>query len=477
MHFPRILAMAAGAATIALAAVAIGGAAQDFGSERDNLLEAKSVQQFGIVSGLATSSSSSTSSAEATANPLALITVAKGLSVRVVTAGIAGANIDMMALWPDDTNPTHLIACNEQGVAEPGMQRINIATGAVATIVTGTANCDGVRRTAWGTILFSEEAGGGANGGRVYEMMNPLDTTGVTLNRATGIFSGGVGAANMTARPALGRLSFEGFALYPNGVVYYGDENRPSLGVAGGAYFKFVPTVPFSGGAAITNLANSPFAAGNIYGLRLGKRSGATDYGQGTQTGFGTWISVPVALDADLRAAAATLKLTGYYRPEDIDIDGAAAAQGKVRFCGPNTGNESDDQNYGEVVCITDGTLVQATANTAVPEVQFLVIGNPALAMPDNIAYQPGRGNWLIHEDADTDYPAGQVDNNDIWDCLPDGQDADLLSDGCIRVITENDPGAEWTGGIFDSTGKRFFISAQHNVTGKGVVFEITGWK
>ena len=52
-----------------------------------------------------------------------------------------------------------------------------------------------------------------------------------------------------------------------------------------------------------------------------------------------------------------------------------------------------------------------------------------------------------------------------------------LLSDGCIRVITENDPGAEWTGGIFDSTGKRFFLSAQHNITSKGVVFEITGWK
>ena len=473
MHIPRKLAFLGGTVALALAAVAVGGAAQDFGSERDDLLEAKSVQQFGIVSGLQSSSSVAVTAAEATTNPLSLITVAKGLKVRVVTAGVAGANIDMMALWPNDTNPTHLIACNEQGTTSPGMQRINIATGAVETIVTGTNSCDGVRRTAWGTVLFSEEAGGGPNGGRVYELIDPLGTTGVTLNRLTGVFSGGVGATNMVARPALGRLSFEGFALYSNGLTYYGDENRPSSGVAGGAYFKFIPTTPFAGGAPITNLSQSPFTAGSIHGLRIGPGS---NYGQGAQTGFGVWLPVPTAPDADLRAAAATLKLTGYYRPEDIDVDGAAAANGKVRFCGPNTGNEAA-QNYGEVICISDGTLVSATANTAVPEAQFLVMGNPDFAMPDNIAYQPGRGNWLIHEDAETDYPAGQIDNNDVWSCLPDGRDSDLLSDGCIRVITENDPTAEWTGGIFDSTGKRFFLSAQHNITGKGVVFEITGWK
>jgi hypothetical protein len=57
----------------------------------------------------------------------------------------------------------------------------------------------------------------------------------VTLDRATGTFSGGIGAANLVVRPALGRLSFEGHAIYPNGVVYYGDELAPTNGVAGGA--------------------------------------------------------------------------------------------------------------------------------------------------------------------------------------------------------------------------------------------------
>ncbi len=67
--------------------------------------------------------------------------------------------------------------------------------------------------------------------------------------------------------------------------------------------------------------------------------------------------------------------------------------------------------------------------------------------------------------------------NNDIFDCLDDFDDADLLSDGCIRVATLNDLTAESTGGIFDASGRRFWVSIQHNVTGHGVVLEITGWK
>lgn len=103
---------------------------------------------------------------------------------------------------------------------------------------------------------------------------------------------------------------------------------------------------------------------------------------------------------------------------------------------------------------------------------QYLVIGNPELAMMDNIANQPGRANWIIHEDGDQ-----LRGNNDLWDCLPDGADADLLSDGCVRIATLNDLEAEWTGGVFDATGTRFFVSVQHNVTGHGIVLEVAGWK
>lgn len=454
-------------------AAAANDDSRDFGSFRDHLLREQSARLFGVVDPLEVSSRESISAAVANADPTRLVTLARSLRARVVSAAPdLGANIDMMALWPDDRNPTHLIACNEQGTTNPGVQRVRLADGFVETILTGTTSCDPVRRTPWGTIIVGEET----TDGNIIEIINPLQTTGVLFNRVSGVSTGGLGAANVVTRPAVGRLAFEGIALYPNGVMYYGDENRPLNGTAGGAYFKFIPTVPWLGGASITNLAQSPLASGKVYGLRLGKRAGNTDYGQGSNTGRGTWIEIPNAGNpaTRLRTEAALNKLTGYYRPEDIDIDQKALAKGNVRFCGANTGNESDNRNWGEAMCFTDGTLDDALANAAVPETQLFVAGNPEQAMMDNVAYQPGRGTWVFHEDGDGP-EVGR--NNDLWQCLEDGDDDDQLSDGCIRIGTLNDLNAEWTGGIFDASGRRFFVSVQHNVTGHGVILEISGWQ
>ncbi|MGB5082094.1 MAG: alkaline phosphatase PhoX, partial [Burkholderiales bacterium] len=440
----------------------------DFGSFRDHILKEHSNKLFGVDKPLAASSPASITAAEANADPTRLVTLARGLRARVISAAAnLGANIDMMAFWPDDHNPTHIIACNEQGAAQPGVQRIRLSDGFVETILTGTISCDPTHRTPWGTIVVGEET----TDGNLIELINPLQTTGVLFNRAAGTFSGGVGAANLTTRPAVGKLAFEGVAVYPSGVTYYGDENRPSQGTPGGAYFKFIPTVAFLGGAPVTNLAQSPLASGRVFGLRLGKRSGNTDYGQGTNTGLGTWIEVNAA--NLLRNEAAANKLTGYYRPEDIAIDQMALADGDVRFCGNNTGNEGDDRNWGETLCVTDGTLDQALANTAIPEVQYLVVGFHELAMMDNIAYQPKTGNWILMEDGDG-VDVGR--NNDIWACLEDGEDDDELSDGCVRVLTLNDLNAETTGGFFDPSGRKFIVSIQHNVTGHGVILAISGW-
>jgi secreted PhoX family phosphatase len=210
-----------------------------------------------------------------------------------------------------------------------------------------------------------------------------------------------------------------------------------------------------------------------VFGLRLGRRT-PTDNGQGNNTGLGTWVEIPNASNANLGAAARTLGLTGFYRPEDIDIDGAALAAGRVRFCGANTGNENQNHNWGETMCFTDGTVAESLANNAIPEAQLFVVGTPEIAMMDNVAWQPGRGNWILHEDGDGP-EVGR--NNDLWACAEDGDDADALSDGCIRVGTLNDLNAEWTGGFFDETGRRFFVSIQHNVTGHGVILEVTGWR
>ena len=446
----------------------------DFGQQREHLLHAQSAQLFGIIRPLTSASTASVDAATAEANPLSMVTLAKGLKARVVASGIdLGANIDMMTLWPRE-NPTHLIVCNEQGPDRAGLQRVRLSDGKVETILSGTQSCDPAHTTPWGTVLFGEEAG---NSGSMLEIIDPLHTTGVVYDRATGAVSG-ADAANVAERPSLGHLSFEGVVVYPNGVVYYGDENRPSRATPGGAYFKFIPNTPWYGSTPISRLDESPLASGSVFGLRLGRRNGGTDYGQGSHTGLGSWVAVNNSYDADLRAAAASMQLTGYYRPEDGSADEKALAKGQVRLCANNTGNEEDNHNWGETICITDGSLDEATANTSTPEVQEFVIGTKDLAMMDNIAYQPGRGNWVLHTDRDSVgmNEAGYPFNNSIWMCLEDGKDVDTLSDGCVRIANLNDLNAESTGGFFDATGKHYYFSVQHNITGHGTILDVTGW-
>jgi Alkaline phosphatase PhoX len=449
-------------------------ASGDFGSERDRELASESDDLFGVDRPVRATSTQSIEAATANADPTRLITLARGLRARVVTTA-SGTNTDMMAFWPNDRHPTHLITCNEQGTTDPGVQRINIATGAVETIVTGTTACDPIRRTAWGTVIFGEEAG---NAGQLYELIDPLHTTGVSLDRTTGVFSGGTNPQNLVRRDVIGRLSFEGLGLLGNGVLYFTDELRPSNGRPGGSYYKFVPASPFTGSTPITQLSDSPLASGAVFALKVGRRSGNTDFGQGNNTGQGSWVPVCDSVTAvpgpcsniDLGAFAAANRLTGYYRPEDLEPDAVTLRAGRVQLCGNNTGIE-EFSNFGETICLTDGTVAESLANTATPTVQTLVVGNPQFAMMDNLAQQPRTGNWVINEDGDQ-----LQGNNDIWDCLRDGIDDDLLSDGCVRIATLNDLTAETTGGIFNADGTKYYVSIQHNVTGHGVVLVITGW-
>src|SRR5215510_15218369 len=175
MYRKRVL-MALAAGLLATSAAAVG--AFNFGEFRDQQLDAHSEQLFGIVSPVDASSTESISANEANADPTRLVTLAKGLHARVLSARAdLPPNIDMMALYPPN-NPTHLIACNEQGTSSPGLVRIRLSDGAVQTILTGVTSCDPVKRTAWGTIIFGEEAGPttspATNGGWLLELINPL---------------------------------------------------------------------------------------------------------------------------------------------------------------------------------------------------------------------------------------------------------------------------------------------------------------
>ena len=223
--------------------------------------------------------------------PRQLVTLATGLTAKVVSeADGLGGNIDQMVPWPDDVHPTHLIACNEEGTAAPGIQRIRLSDGAVETILTGLNRCDPTRKSPWGTIIAAEENSGAS---RVIEILDPLHTTDVVISGNT---LSGADASHVAIRTALGAFSFEGFAIFPNGVAYYCDENRPGtggLGNPGGSQMKFIPSALWTAGnPPIVDFSQSPFVSGRVFGLRIGRNSSNTDVGQGNEFGRGNWVEI-----------------------------------------------------------------------------------------------------------------------------------------------------------------------------------------
>lgn len=378
------------------------------------------------------------------------VLAASGLRVDLVSDRMI-APADMIALLPDDELPTHAIACVENFAGAPGqpsVQRVNLATGEVEVVLRGIRACDPVKRTPWGTVVVAEESGAD---GRLYEIVDPMHTTEANvLDRATGTTD----HVNVAQRPALGSRSWEGIVILPNGTVYMGDELRPSTGAAGGAITKFVPSTPWVPGASpISALSQSPLVGGAVYALRLGARSGGTDYGQGSELGQGRWVAID-----GTRADAAAKMATGYYRPEDMELDPIAWAQGVIRICWTNTGRD-ESRNFGNVLCLVDEpTADPAFATGARPDVQLFVPGTPELAMPDNLAFQPKTGILYVMEDGVNEAPY----RDDVWACLPDGADRDMLSDGCVRVLSWRDPQSEPTGMLFTADGRTAYIHVMH---------------
>jgi len=230
--------------------------------------------------------------------------------------------------------------------------------------------------------------------------------------------------------------------------------------------------------------AQSPLASGTIYGLRVAA-SGSSNWGQGAEVGKGAWTPVNLAganvVDAAgnviLRNAQLLQRFTGFYRPEDMDIDPIARANGVFRACWANTGRTNfaggsaveNSAVNGEIMCLTEeppSAAVPAPATGTIPRVERFIVGSPRAAMFDNVAFQPHTGNLVVLEDGPTSIvlPDGTVQprGNDLWMCLPDGDDDDTLSDGCVRFASLRDTSSEPTGFIFLGSGEAAFVNLQH---------------
>ena len=468
----------------------------DFGLFIADQLRAHSEQLFGFTQPL---KESALGPYNGTDNTNA-IEVAPGLTVSLVSSSVASA-ADQIALWPDDDHPTHLFVCDEE-TTNPAVQRVDLSappSSNATTIVTGLSSCDPVRRTPWGTIIVAEEAG--ASGG-LYEIFDPLGiTTPINVSdRAAGTTTD---PNHLVKRKAVGSLSFEGLAIQSDGTMVYGDELAPSGGTAGGALYKFVPLIPYAGTGQppITQPQLSPLASGSVFGLRVAA-NGSSNWGQGAEIGKGRWVAIDTAqagvVDANgniiLRNAQLLQKFTGYYRPEDMDLDPVAAADGAFRACWANTGRlnfgggtlTENSAVHGEVMCITEEPNAAAPTGT-IPVVTRFLVGNQQAGMFDNVAFQPHTGNVVVLEDGPTSIitPTGeQPRGNDLWICLPDGGDDDSLSDGCVRFASIRDTTAEPSGFVFLGSGEAALVNIQHRAVNDaagagnhGALVKISGFK
>ncbi|MEZ5841323.1 MAG: DUF839 domain-containing protein [Hyphomicrobiales bacterium] len=444
---------------IALLASAAPLQAEDFGALVELQLAARSAALFGIDGPLAASAAPVTGRTfrrpdqPAAAQALA----ARSLTVDYLTRDAADRS-DQMVLYPPEA-PTHLVGCVESARSEigrnadgsplfnPSVQRIALADGKVETVLRGLNACDMVRATAWGTLLVGEER----DDGGAYEILDPLAATDIAvLDRETGATSAPEAVAKRTALPT---IAWEGAAVLPSGVVMAGDESRPGeIGVDrdGGTIFKFVPSAPHPGGR-IAALARSPLVDGRTYALQVSCYPDRIEFGQGCEVGNAGWIGVDPAtarLDAD------GLGATGYYRPEDMDIDPRFEGPG-VRFCWVNTGRPASGQ-LGEIMCAVDRSPMLAAEDAAAFTVlvERFVIGDEDFNAFDNLAFQPATGILYVSEDRP---------NGDVFACLPDGADRDAMSDGCIKVLSLADASAEPTGLVFAPDGLTLYLAVQHS--------------
>ncbi|MEO6095167.1 MAG: alkaline phosphatase PhoX [Fibrobacteria bacterium] len=463
MKFSKWNAAAAGALMVAGAANAEN---PDFGAWAERQLSEMSETFFGVKKPL-TAAVPVVTAPYRTASQKAgeQILLAKGLKAEYVSR-VAANSLDQLAFWPDAQHPKYIMACIEGGRQvigslpggapkyNPSVQRIDLKTGAVVTLLRGLSGCDGIRTTPWNTLVAAEET----NDGGFYEFLDPVHTENLTvLDRSTGEIAKPDGSLSTLVRKqkAMPVISYEGIGLTPKGVFYGGDELRPGTGTNdkdGGAMFKFVPAIPYAGGG-IGSLEQSPLASGRVYALQVSCVGNTQQTGQGCEVGNGAWVEVAAAT---ARGDAYTAGATGYYRPEDGHLDpmyeDTAHAEAE-RFCWTNTQDE-DAQSYGEVMCLedVDPMIASATQRTVVAN-RFLE-GDVRLNSVDNLDFQPKTGNIFVIED----HP-----NGEIFSCLDDGDDRDLKTDGCIGIAAVIDPSAEPTGFAFSADGETAYVSIQHS--------------
>jgi secreted PhoX family phosphatase len=131
-------------------------------------------------------------------------------------------------------------------------------------------------------------------------------------------------------------------------------------------------------------------------------------------------------------------------------------------------------------MCLTDEPDPSVPSG-GIPTVRRFIAGDSQFNYFDNVAFQPRTGNLAVTEDGEVQVVkedgTTELRGNDILLCLPDGDDHDVQSDGCIRIASLRDTASEPTGIIFTGSGESMYVSLQHRATGVGALLRISGFR
>jgi secreted PhoX family phosphatase len=146
-----------------------------------------------------------------------------------------------------------------------------------------------------------------------------------------------------------------------------------------------------------------------------------------------------------------------------------------------------------EIMCLVENppsTFAPNPVTGTIPTVDRFIAGSEERGMFDNVAFQPHTGNLVVLEDNSVTTVKSlnplvtELRGNDLWICLPDGDDDDVQSDGCVRFASIRDTSAEPTGFIFKGSGESAFLNIQHRAandalgnTNHGALIRISGFK
>jgi hypothetical protein len=384
---------------------------------------------------------------------------------------VPGSNQGSWDMIDADPSGRYLFAPFETGSA--GVMRYDTQTGIAETIVApgtqGFVSGDASRTTPWGGYLTAEESWGtGSSKGRLFEVLNPTTIAATTSTTNT----------NFVRRSVIPRVAHEGLAFDSANNLYFVDE------LNGGTIYKYVSANPTA-----TN-GNDYFATGQTFALRVGAggQFEGTNTNAASLTGSLSWEAITNTtggalagssvvlsdgtIDGRTSADLATVKSTGYNRPEDMEIQTLANGNQLVYFTTTDSDNDSNAANgYGRVynMNLATNTVSLFMDSNTIDLATGLAVGG-ALGSPDNLSID-ANGNIYIIEDQN-----GAV-NDDIWFANDINKDGDLLDagEGVARWASNGTPGSEFTGLYFSKVDPNIaYVNIQHPNDGNDRMIQIT---